>query len=96
MRRKLKCELNDVAMGEKFCAFMRFPILTQCYQVALFAMQVENGLFVKAAVLQNILKITSNFFFKISLQIYMIVVRNKNNYIFSVSNAVDYTQKNYV
>jgi len=30
----------------------------------------------KAAVLQNILKIISNIFFKISLQIYIIVVRN--------------------
>ena len=31
----------------------------------------------KAAVLQDILKIISNNFFKISLQIYIIVVRNK-------------------
>jgi len=56
MRRKLKCDLNDAAMGETFCAFMRSPLLTQCYQVALFAVLVENGLFVKAAVLQNLLK----------------------------------------
>ena len=33
----------------------------------------------KAAVLQNILKIISYNFFKISLQIYIIVVRNQNN-----------------
>jgi len=40
--------------------------------------------FVKAAVLQNILKIISYIFFKHSLQIYIIVVRNiKNLHIFT-------------
>ena len=60
----------------------------------------------KAAVLQNILKITSYNFFKISLQIYIIVVRNKENLHsfchrviptiqngYCVSNAVDYAKK---
>jgi len=38
----------------------------------------------KAAVLENRLKIISYIFFKISLQIYIIVVRNKKHYIMSL------------
>ena len=42
--------------GEKFCALTRSPLLTQCRQIALFATQVQNGLFVNAHLLTTLQK----------------------------------------
>jgi len=56
-RRKLICDLNDAMGREKFCALVRSPLLSQCRQVALFATQVENGLFVNAHLLTTLHKL---------------------------------------
>jgi len=56
-RRKLICDLNDAMGCEKFCTLIRSPLLSQCRQVALFATQVENGLFVNAHLLTTLHKL---------------------------------------
>jgi len=52
-RRKLICDLNDAVGSKQFCALMRSPLLSQCRQVAYFATQVENGMFVNAHLLTS-------------------------------------------